>query len=130
MSITINITSVSVLDQQVALEFYTQKLGFVVKHDIPMGEYRWLTVVAPNHLDGVELLLEPMAFEPAKVYQSALKEAGIPCTSFEVADIGLEFARLSGLGVKFTGEVQDAGDVFVVTLDDTCGNLVMLTQTK
>ncbi|MBM7034847.1 VOC family protein [Vibrio ulleungensis] len=129
MSISINITSVAVKDQQVAHDFYTQKLGFVVKHDIPMGEYRWLTLVAPNHLEGTELLLEPMAFEPAKVYQAALKDAGIPCTSFEVDNMDAEVARLTELGVSFQGDVQNTGDALIATLDDGCGNWIMLTQT-
>ena len=99
--IRIYATSVPVEDQDKALDFYTNILGFIKKTEVPVGEYKWLTVVSPLEQSGVELLLEPMAFEPAKVYQQALKEAGIPWTSFAVDDVEAEYKRLTELGVEF-----------------------------
>ena len=124
----INLTSIPVQDQEKALSFYTEKLGFVKKEDVPMGEHRWLTVISPEGADGVELLLEPLGFEPAKDFYKALYEAGIPVTSFESNDLDSEVRRLKGLGVAFRGDTQDMGNVKVVIFDDTCGNLVCLTQ--
>lgn len=126
--IRIYVTSVPVEDQDKALDFYTGILGFIKKKDIPLGEHKWLTVVSPDEQSGVELLLEPMAFEPAKVYQHALKEAGIPCTSFEVNDIEKEYQRLTGLGVTFSMPPTEAGTVKIAVLDDTCGNYIQLMQ--
>ncbi|HUG16122.1 MAG TPA: VOC family protein [Thermomicrobiales bacterium] len=127
----INLTSVLVDDQQKALEFYTDVLGFVVKHDIPLGEARWLTVVSPEQPDGAELLLEPNGNPavPAKEWQKALYDAGIPATMFAVDDARAEHERLSALGVRFTGEPVDAGDVTFATFDDTCGNLIRIAST-
>jgi catechol 2,3-dioxygenase-like lactoylglutathione lyase family enzyme len=124
----INLTSIPVQDQEKALSFYTETLGFVKKEDMPMGEHRWLTVVSPEGADGVELLLEPLGFEPAKTFYKALYDAGIPVTSFESVDLDTEVARLKGLGVSFRGDAQNMGNVKVVIFDDTCGNLVCLTQ--
>lgn len=124
----IYVTSVPVDDQEKALAFYTDVLGFIKKTEVPLGEYKWLTVVSPNEQSGVELLLEPMAFEPAKVYQHALKEAGIPCTSFAVDDVDQEYARLSALGVQFSMTPTEAGTVKIAVLDDTCGNYIQLMQ--
>lgn len=124
----INLTSIPVEDQAKALSFYTGKLGFVKKEDVPMGEHRWLTVTSPEGADGVELLLEPLGFEPAKTFYKALYEAGIPVTSFESADLDSEVERLRKLGVAFRGDPQDMGNVRMVIFDDTCGNLVCLTQ--
>ena len=93
-----------------------------------MGEYKWLTVVSPREPDGVELLLEPMSFEPARVYQKALKDAGIPYTSFMVEDVSKEFERLSALGVRFSMEPKQMGPVKAAILDDTCGNNIQLLQ--
>lgn len=124
----IYVTSVPVDDQEKAFDFYTRVLGFIKKKDIPLGEYKWLTVVSPSEQSGVELLLEPMAFEPARVYQHALKEAGIPCTSFSVDDIEQEYKRLSQLGVQFSMSPTEAGTVKVAVLDDTCGNYIQLME--
>lgn len=126
--IKIHVTSVPVDNQDKALRFYTGKLGFLKKTEVPMGEHKWLTVVSPNEQNGVELLLEPMAFEPAKVYQKALKEAGIPYTSFMVDDVDKEYRRLSELGVKFSIQPKEIGPVKIVVLDDTCGNNIQLAQ--
>ena len=124
----IYVTSAPVDDQEKALDFYTRILGFVKKTDVPLGEYKWLTVVSAGEQSGVELLLEPMAFEPAKAYQKSLKEAGIPWTSFAVDDIEKEYKRLSDLGVQFSMEPREAGTVMIAVLDDTCGNYIQLMQ--
>lgn len=126
--IRIHITSVPVDNQDKALKFYTEKLGFIKKTEVPMGEHKWLTVVSPNEQNGVELLLEPLGFEPAKVYQSALKAAGIPFTSFMVADLSKEYERLVGAGVKFSMAPKEMGPVKIAVLDDTCGNNIQLVQ--
>lgn len=126
--IKIHVTSVPVDNQEKALKFYTEKLGFIKKTEVPMGEHKWLTVVSPNEQNGVELLLEPMGFEPARVYQKALKEAGIPYTSFMVVDISKEYERLIGIGVKFSMEPREMGPVKMAILDDTCGNNIQLIQ--
>ncbi|WDE01754.1 VOC family protein [Thalassomonas actiniarum] len=124
----IYVTSVPVKDQDKALDFYTQVLGFIKKKDVPLGEHKWLTVVSPEEQFGVELLLEPMAFEPARLYQQSLKEAGIPWTSFAVDDIEKEYQRLSTLGVEFSIPPREAGNVMIAVLDDTCGNYIQLMQ--
>ncbi|MGF1681951.1 VOC family protein [Photobacterium minamisatsumaniensis] len=122
------VTSVPVENQEKALDFYTNILGFIKKTEVPLGEYKWLTVVSPQEQSGVELLLEPMAFEPAKLYQEALKEAGIPWTSFAVDDVNEEYTRLSKLGVQFSIAPKEAGNVIIAVLDDTCGNYIQLMQ--
>ncbi|WP_062375932.1 VOC family protein [Halomonas sp. KX33721] len=124
----IYVTSVPVDDQDKALNFYTKILGFIKKNEVPLGEYKWLTVVSPDEQSGVELLLEPMAFEPAKLYQQSLKEAGIPWTSFAVDDVEREFERLKVLGVEFSIPPKEAGTVKIAVLDDTCGNYIQLMQ--
>lgn len=126
----IYVTSILVDDQARALDFYTGKLGFVVKHDVPLGAYRWLTVVSTEQPGGTELLLEPDAHPAAKPFKQALKQDGIPATSFQVDDVDAEVVRLKGLGVRFTMEPVDAGPVRVAVLDDTCGNLIQLMQMK
>lgn len=126
--IHINITSVPVDDQDKALAFYTEKLGFIKKTEIPMGEHKWLTVVSPAEQNGVELLLEPMAFAPARVYQQALKAAGIPWTSFAVDDLQQTYARLIEMGVSFSISPKEMGPVMIAVLDDTCGNNIQLAQ--
>jgi predicted enzyme related to lactoylglutathione lyase len=123
----IKLTSVMVGDQEKALKFYTSVLGFVKRNDIPMGEYRWLTVVSPEDAT-VELLLEPMGFPPAQTYQEALFDAGIPLTSFAVDDIQKEYERMEKLGVVFTMKPTSMGPVTVAVFDDTCGNLIQLAQ--
>jgi catechol 2,3-dioxygenase-like lactoylglutathione lyase family enzyme len=124
----IALTSVMVDDQAKARKFYTEVLGFVVSKDIPMGEFSWLTVISPEGPDGVELLLEPMGFPPAKTYQKALFEAGIPATAFAVDDIQSEFERLKELGVKFKQEPTKMGPVTIAVFDDTCGNFIQIFQ--
>lgn len=124
----IYVTSVFVDDQAKALDFYTNKLGFEVKNDIPVGEHRWLTVVSKEQPDGTELLLEPSEHPAAKPFKTALVEDGIPFTSFQVDDLDAEFERLKGIGVQFTQEPMDAGPVRMAVLDDTCGNLIQLLQ--
>ncbi len=124
----IRFVSVTVEDQERALEFYTSTLGFVKMADIPMGEHRWLTVRSPEGADGVELVLEPLAFEPARTYQRALYEAGIPATAFITGDIAAEVARLKARGVVFRGEPAEMGPITAVLFEDTCGNLINLVQ--
>jgi predicted enzyme related to lactoylglutathione lyase len=123
-----NLMSVLIDDQAKALAFYTVALGFVKKQDIPMGEYRFLTVVSPEGPAGVELLLEPSAFPPAKAYRKALFEAGIPATSFGVDDIEREYQRMTKLGVIFRSKPAKAGAATLAVFEDTCGNLVQLHQ--
>ena len=125
----IALASIFVEDQARALAFYTDVIGFRKKEDIAMGEYRWLTVVSPEGVHGVELVLEPMAFPPARTYQQALFAAGIPATAFLTDDIAAEHARLAARGVGFRGEPQRMGPVTVVLFEDTCGNLINLVQT-
>ncbi len=120
--------SVVVDDQDKALAFYTEKLGFQVKHNIPLGEYKWLTVVSPEEPDGVELLLEPNAYPPGQEFYARLKADGIPCTAFQVDDIEAEVKRLQGLGVEFSREPVKAGGVIMAIFDDTCGNNIQLVQ--
>lgn len=125
----ITVTSVMVDDQKKALKFYTETLGFQLKRDIPLGEASWLTVVSKEEPDGVELLLEPSSFEPAKVYRKALYEAGIPATVFSVADIQKEYTRLTNLGVQFTMLPHQMGATMLSVFDDTCGNKIQIAQT-
>lgn len=124
----IKLTSVLVDDQEKALRFYTDVLGFVKKHDVPMGESRWLTVVSPDAPDEIELLLEPTRFAPARTYQKALFDAGIPLTVFFVADIRSEHERMEKLGVSFKSPPTEAGPVTMAVFEDTCGNLIGLLQ--
>jgi catechol 2,3-dioxygenase-like lactoylglutathione lyase family enzyme len=124
----IKLASVFVDDQDKALHFYTTILGFVKKADITMGSFRWLTVSSPEGLEGVELVLEPMGFPPARTYQKALFEAGIPATAFFTRDIDAEFQCLKERGVNFRGEPKNMGPVTVVLFEDTCGNLINLAQ--
>lgn len=126
----INVTSVFVDDQEKALRFYTEVLGFVKRHDIPVGEHRWLTVVGEGEPDGPELLLEPDVHPAAKPFKSALVEDGIPYTSFAVTDVAAEHERLSALGVRFTQPPTDLGPVVTAVLDDTCGNLIQIAEAK
>ncbi len=126
----IKLTSVSINHYDKALAFYTEKLGFVQKHDEPLGNGdRWLTVVSPQEPNGTELLLEPNADYPAmKALKQALVADGIPFTAFEVEDVYEEYERLQALGVEFTMEPTDMGTTTVAVLDDTCGNLIQLYQ--
>lgn len=120
--------SVAVNDQAKALDFYTEKLGFVVKHDMPLGEHRWLTVVSPEEPEGIELLLEPNEHPAARAFQEALKADGIAFTGFSVDDIAAEVKRLEGLGVKFKQPPVKAGGAIIAIFDDTCGNLIQLVE--
>ena len=124
----INLTSVLVDDQDKALAFYTEKLGFVKKTDLPAGEFRWLTVVGPDEPDGTELLLEPDSHPAAKPFKDALVTDGIPYTSFAVDDATAEFDRLKELGVRFTQEPLTMGPMTTAVLDDTCGNLIQIAS--
>lgn len=120
--------SVFVDDQERAIRFYTEKLGFVLKEDVPVGEARWLTVVSADDTDGVELVLEPMGHPAAAPFARALFDSGIPFTQFEVADVRAEFERLRGLGVEFRGEPQTIDNMTIAVLDDTVGNLIQIIQ--
>jgi len=115
-------------DQVKALEFYTTKLGFKKMADIPLGEYRWLTVVSPDGIDGVELVLEPMSLPPSHKYQKYLFDAGIPATAFTTKDIFAEYNQLKNLGVVLKGEPQKMGPIISALFEDTCGNLINLVQ--
>jgi catechol 2,3-dioxygenase-like lactoylglutathione lyase family enzyme len=126
--VQIKYVSVMVEDQERALRFYTEVLGFVKAADVPAGEYRWLTVTSPDGPEGVELLLEPTAFPPAREYQKALYDAGIPATAFVTSDIAGDVSRLTAAGVVFRGEPLDMGTVIAVAFEDTCGNLIQLVQ--
>ena len=124
----IHLTSVFVDDQDKALAFYTDVLGFVKKNEVPLGADRWLTVVSPEQPDGTELLLEPDGHPAVRPYKTALVEDGIPAAQFAVDDVRAEFERLSALGVKFTQEPLDMGPVTTAVLDDTCGNLIQIVH--
>lgn len=129
----IGLTSVLVDDQQKALEFYTQKLGFQLKHDMPLGNPegdRWLTVVSPEKPDGAELLLEPNRNPISSTYQSALFEQGISGGQFNSGDVQAEYERLSALGVEFTMPPTDIGPAIMAVFNDTCGNLITVVQEK
>ncbi len=124
----ISLSSVFVDDQDKALEFYTRVLGFVKKKELPVGKYKWLTVVSPEGPDDVELLLEPNATQIAEAYQKGCFEAGIPAASFAVEDIQKEYERMKELGVVFRQKPTRTGPVAVAVFDDTCGNLIQLVQ--
>lgn len=120
--------SVMVDDQAKALQFYTKVLGFKKMADIPMGTFRWLTVRSPDGVEGMELVLEPMAFKPARTFQAALFKAGIPATAFTTPDIKKEYKRLLKKGVVFRGEPKEMGPIIATVFEDTCGNLINLVQ--
>jgi catechol 2,3-dioxygenase-like lactoylglutathione lyase family enzyme len=124
------VMSVMVDDQSRALRFYTEVLGFKKKHEIPMGEARWLTVVSPDDPNGMELSLEPDSHPAAKPFKRALVEDGVPFTSFGVKDVHGEYQRLVGEGVRFTQPPVDYGPVTTAVFDDTCGNLIQIAQKK
>jgi catechol 2,3-dioxygenase-like lactoylglutathione lyase family enzyme len=124
--VRINVTSVLVDDQRTALRFYTDVLGFVLKDDVPLGEHAWITVVSPDDLDGVELLLEPGDHPAVGPFKRALVEDGIPYTSFAVDDVHSEHERLAAAGVRFTQPPTDMGPVTTAVFDDTCGNLIQI----
>ncbi|MCY1391596.1 Glyoxalase/Bleomycin resistance protein/Dioxygenase superfamily protein [compost metagenome] len=122
------VTSVMVDDQAKALAFYRDVLGFELKHDIPMGAHRWLTLTSPGDPNGVELLLEPDAHPAAKPFKSAIKQDGIPYTSFGVDDVQAEYTRLCAAGVHFIRAPTAMGPVTIAVFDDTCGNLIQIAQ--
>lgn len=127
----VRVTSIPVLDQEKALKFYTEKLGFVKKVDVPLSEHsRWLTVVSNDQQDGVEILLEPapIHFEPAKVYQKALFEAGIPYTQFNSDNVQQDYERLVKLGVEFSVKPTEMGTVRIAVFNDTCGNNIQIVE--
>lgn len=125
----ISLASVSVANQEQALAFFTGKLGFIKKNDIPLGDARWLTVISPEDPDGPELVLEPNAEYPAmKALKESLLKDGIPFTAFSVEDLDAEYRRLQELGVKFTQEPAESIGVKYAVFDDTCGNLIQIYQ--
>ena len=126
----IHLTSVSIDDYDKALKFYTEKMGFVKKHDVPLGgDARWITVVSPEDPDGTQLLLEPNADYPAmKALKESLVKDGVPFTAFKVDDVHAEYARMKALGVEFTMEPTNMGMATVAILNDTCGNLIQIEQ--
>ena len=126
----IHLTSVFVDDQDKALAFYTEVLGFEKKTEIPMGEARWLTVVSPDDPDGTELVLEPSDHPAVPSFKEALVTDGIPFTSFAVDDVQKEFERLQGLGVRFVQEPAEMGPVTTAVFEDTCGNLLQIAARK
>ena len=126
----IKLTSIMVDDQEKGLKFYTEVLGFKKKHDIPVGEYRWITVVSPEGPGDVELALEPNANPAGKTFQDAMFAQGIPLAAFEVSDIAQEYQRLTANGVAFTRQPMQAGPVTIAIFADTCGNLIQLYQPK
>jgi glyoxylase I family protein len=124
----IRLTSIMVDNQDKALKFYTETFGFVKKHEIPVGEYRWLTVVSPEGPDNIELSLEPNANPAGKAFQEAIFKQGIPAAAFEVDDITTEFERLKHMNVMFTKSPTPMGPVTIAICSDTCGNLIQLYQ--
>jgi catechol 2,3-dioxygenase-like lactoylglutathione lyase family enzyme len=129
--VKVKVISIPVQNQENALQFYTEKLGFIKKIDVPLSEdSRWLTVVSKEEQDGAEILLEPSPnhFEPAKVYQKALLEAGIPYTQFIAENVQQEYERLSGLGVEFSVKPTEMGTVKIAVFNDTCGNNIQIVE--
>jgi len=126
--VRITLTSVFVDDQDHALAFYTEVLGFIKKTEVPLGDHRWLTVVSPEEPSGAELVLEPASHPAVEPFRRALQADGIPFTSFAVADVHKEFERLSKQGVRFTQEPAAMGPVTTAVLDDTCGNLIQIAS--
>jgi catechol 2,3-dioxygenase-like lactoylglutathione lyase family enzyme len=126
--IRVKLTSIMINDQARARRFYTEMLGFQIKHDIPMGGAAWLTVVAPDDAEGVELLLEPTGHPASVTFQQALYNDGIPLTQLYTEDLAAEYARLKAKGVAFRGEPKAMGPTKFVDLDDTCGNLIRLVE--
>ncbi|UOQ45531.1 VOC family protein [Halobacillus salinarum] len=126
MKIIVN--SIFVEDQDKALEFYSETLGFKVKQDVPVGEFRWLTLVSPHDQEGPELLLEPNNHPAAKDYQKKIFDDGIPATMFGVEDVHKEYKQLKERGVKFMMEPTEMGEVTVAVFDDTCGNFIQIIQ--
>ena len=128
MCMKIILTNVFVENQDKALDFYTKKLGFKEKQNVPVGDFKWITVVSPDNENGTELLLEPNNNETAKRYQKELFEQGIPAASFGVDNIQKEYERLEALGIRFTMKPTLAGNVHIAVFDDTCGNLIQIME--
>ncbi|WP_419947375.1 VOC family protein [Candidatus Poriferisodalis sp.] len=126
----IELTGVFVHDQTEALAFYTDVLGFQKRHDIPLGQDRWLTVVSPDDSDGSELLLEPSHHPAVKPYRDALMADGIPLAQFAVDDVEAVHERLTEAGVTFTTPPTDVGDAWIAVFDDSCGNLIQIISVK
>jgi len=126
----INLASIFVDDQQEALRFYTETLGFRLKHNIPMGEYAWITVVSEEALEGIELVLEPAEHPAVSPFMKALVDDGIPYTSFAVNDVEAEHECLVAKGVRFVQPPTDLGNVITAIFDDTCGNLIQIMEEK
>ena len=126
----IHLASVPVNDQQKALRFYTETLGFQLKHNIPLGEHAWITVVSEEAPEGTQLLLEPDAHPAVRPFKRALVEDGIPWTSFSVDDVEAEHERLLAKGVRFVQPPTDLGTVIVAVFDDSCGNLIQIAEEK
>jgi catechol 2,3-dioxygenase-like lactoylglutathione lyase family enzyme len=124
----IKLASIFVANQEKALKFYTEVLGFVKKTEVPLGEHKWLTVVSKEEQDGTELVLEPLGFPPAATFQKALFEAGIPFTAFNVDDVEAEHKRLTDLGVSFSIPPTVMGATKLTVFNDTCGNNIQLFQ--
>ncbi len=126
----VKVIGIPVLNQEAALAFYTGKLGFVKKVDVPLGKDRWLTVVSRDEQDGPEILLEPAPnhFEPAKIYQKALFDAGIPYTQFNTENVQQEYERLVNLGVEFSIKPSEMGTVKIAVFNDTCGNHIQIVE--
>ncbi len=124
----INLTSIFVDDQDVALDFYTQVLGFQLAADVPLGEHRWITVVSPQEPDGTQLVLEPSSHPAVGPFKAALVEDGIPMNSFAVGDVHAEVERLTAAGVRFTQPPMAMGPMVTAVLDDTCGNLIQIAS--
>ena len=126
----IHLTGVFVDDQDKALRFYTETLGFKLKHNVPVGRFAWITVVSEEAPEGMELLLEPDEHPAVRPYKAALVKDGIPCASFAVDDVEAEHERLVAKGVRFVQPPTDAGTVMTAVFDDTCGNLIQITAEK
>lgn len=126
----IRLTSVFVDDQEKALKFYTEVLGFVKKQDFPLGEFKWLTVASPEEPDGVELLLEPDNNPAAQAFKAAIFQQGIPTATFFVEDIYKEHQRMQQAGVLFHQAPQQMGPTIIAVFDDTCGNLIQICQAR
>ncbi len=124
----IKLTSVFVENQEKALKFYTEVLGFVKKQDFPVGHFKWLTVVSPEEPGGTELLLEPSENPATKIFKKEIFEQGIAAAAFEVSDIDGEYERLRNQGVEFAMEPTDVGTAIVAVFDDTCGTLIQIYQ--
>ncbi len=126
----IGVIGVSVDDQDKALRFYTEILGFVKKEEVPHGKHRWLTVTSASEPDGTQLSLEPEGHPAIGPFKRALAEDGIPWIVFNVEDVRKEYERLRQAGVRFSQEPAEMGPVVTAVLDDTCGNLIQIMSPK